>query len=351
MSVTETASEAIVAGYHRQTRNRLVRVAGFAAATMAAILFDILTGPAFLSPLEVLVTMFGVADDPMLSAIVFSVRLPMTLMAVIVGASLGIAGVEMQTILGNPLASPYTLGFSAAAGFGAALAILFAFQLPLLATLTVPAVSFVFATLACLIVYGLARARGVTSEIMILAGIATLFLFQSAQSLVQYLAAPEVLQQIVFWLFGSMLKASWTSVAVSGAILAFSVALLVPDFWRLTALRLGDERVRALGINVDRLRLRIFLAVSLLTAGAVAFVGTIGFVGLVAPHLARMAVGEDQRFLVPASALSGAFVMAAASVVSKSISPGAVIPIGIVTAIIGVPFLFALILKSRRSFW
>ena len=109
--------------------------------------------------------------------------------------------------------------------------------------------------------------------------------------------------------------------------------------------------MRALGINVDRLRLRIFLTVSLLTAGAVAFVGTIGFVGLVAPHLARMAVGEDQRFLVPASALSGAFVMAAASVASKSISPGAVIPIGIVTAIVGVPFLFALILKSRRSFW
>ena len=189
--MTQTASEAIVAGYNRQTRSRLLRVAGFALATAAVTLFDILTGPAFLSPLDVLATIFGGTDDPMLSAIVFSVRLPMTLMAVIVGASLGIAGVEMQTILGNPLASPYTLGFSAAAGFGAALTILFAVQIPLLATLTVPAASFAFATLACLIVYGLARARGVTSEIMILAGIATLFLFQSAQSLVQYLAAPK----------------------------------------------------------------------------------------------------------------------------------------------------------------
>lgn len=349
--MTVTASAAIVSGYHRQTRAKLARVAGFAAACLAAVLLDVLTGPAFLHPLKVLATIFGGADDPMLSAIVLNVRLPMTVMAVIIGASLGIAGVEMQTILGNPLASPYTLGFSAAAGFGAALAILLAIQVPLLATLTVPAISFVFATLACLIVYGLARARGVTSEIMILAGIATLFLFQSAQSLVQYLAAPEVLQEIVFWLFGSLLKATWTSVSISGTILLFSIAMLVPDFWRLTALRLGDERVRALGINVDRLRLRIFLIVSLLTAGAVAFVGTIGFVGLVAPHLARMAVGEDQRFLMPASAFAGAFVMAAASVASKSISPGAIIPIGIVTAIVGVPFLFALILKSRRSFW
>ncbi|PLX36002.1 MAG: iron-siderophore ABC transporter permease [Hyphomicrobiales bacterium] len=350
MSVS--ASQTIASEYHRQTRRKIGRVGLFALACLFGTLLDVLTGPAFLSPQAVLSTLiYGRESDPMMAAIVFNVRLPMTVMALVVGASLGVAGVEMQTILGNPLASPYTLGFSAAAGFGAALAILVGIQLPLLAALTVPTVAFAFATFACLIVYALARARGVTSEIMILSGIATLFLFQSAQSLVQYLAAPEVLQQIVFWLFGSLLKATWTSVTISGLIFLFAVGALIPDFWRLTALRLGDERVRSLGINVDRLRLRVFVLVSLLTAGAVAFVGTIGFVGLVAPHLARMAVGEDQRFLVPASGLAGAFVMVAASVASKMISPGAIIPIGIVTAVVGVPFMFALILKSRRSFW
>jgi len=217
--------------------------------------------------------------------------------------------------------------------------------------MTVPLAAFAAAALACAMVYGMAHLRGVTAEVMVLAGIATLFLFQSAQSLVQYLAAPEVLQEIVFWLFGSMLKANWFSVSVSGLVLVVSCAFLVPDLWKLTALRLGDARASSLGINVAGLRRKVFFVTALLTAGAVCFVGTIGFVGLVAPHLARMLVGEDQRFLMPASAICGALVMVGASIASKLLSPGAVVPVGIVTALIGVPFLFALILTGRRRYW
>ncbi len=318
-----------------------------------ATLTDILIGPAFLNVFDVLSALVNPsgASDPMVVTIVHAIRLPMTLMALIVGASLGIAGVQMQTILGNPLASPYTLGFSAAAGFGAAITILFGLQLPLIPQMTVPVAAFAAASVACLMVYGLAHIRGVTAEVMVLAGIATLFLFQSLQSLVQYLAAPEVLQEIVFWLFGSMLKASWFSVWVSGSILLICLALLIPDMWKLTALRLGDERAASLGVNVPRLRRRVFFIVSLLTAGAVAFVGTIGFVGLVAPHLARMLVGEDQRILIPASAVFGGLLMVGASIASKLLSPGAVVPVGIVTALVGVPFLFALILTGKRRHW
>jgi len=318
-----------------------------------AILTDILIGPAFLNVFDVLGALVhpSGASDAMVVTIVHAIRLPMTLMALIVGASLGVAGVQMQTILGNPLASPYTLGFSAAAGFGAALTILFGLQLPLVPQMTVPVAAFAAASVACVMVYGLAHIRGVTAEVMVLAGIATLFLFQSLQSLVQYLAAPEVLQEIVFWLFGSMLKATWFSVWVSGSVLLFCLALLIPDMWKLTALRLGDERAASLGVNVPRLRRRVFFIVSLLTAGAVAFVGTIGFVGLVAPHLARMLVGEDQRILIPASAVFGGLLMVGASIASKLLSPGAVVPVGIVTALVGVPFLFALILTGKRRHW
>jgi len=318
-----------------------------------AILADILIGPAFLNVFDVLGALVNPsgASDPMVVTIVHAIRLPMTLMALIVGASLGVAGVQMQTILGNPLASPYTLGFSAAAGFGAALTILFGLQLPLIPQMTVPVAAFAAASMACLMVYGLAHIRGVTAEVMVLAGIATLFLFQSLQSLVQYLAAPEVLQEIVFWLFGSMLKATWFSVWISGTVLLVCLALLIPDMWKLTALRLGDERAASLGVNVPRLRRRVFFIVSLLTAGAVAFVGTIGFVGLVAPHLARMLVGEDQRILIPASAVFGGLLMVGASIASKLLSPGAVVPVGIVTALVGVPFLFALILTGKRRHW
>ncbi len=340
------------------TYTRLINRRLFCLFSSLFILFtllvtDILVGPAFLNVFDVLSALVlpKAQADPTVYVIVYSIRLPMTLMALVVGASLGIAGVQMQTILGNPLASPYTLGFSAAAGFGAAVTILIGVELPFIPGFTVPLAAFIMAGLACGLVYGFAHVRGITAEIMILAGIATLFLFQSLQSLVQYLASPEVLQEIVFWLFGSMLKASWFSVSVSSGILILSVIVLARNSWQLTALRMGDERARSLGVNVQRLRIKIFLIVSLLTAGAVAFVGTIGFIGLVAPHIARMLVGEDHRILMPLSGLIGGLLMVGASITSKIISPGYVVPVGIVTAVIGVPFLFALILTHKKSHW
>lgn len=316
------------------------------------LIVDILVGPAFLGIREVVQTLlFPSQADRAVEAIVYSIRLPMSLMALFVGAALGLAGTHMQTILGNPLASPYTLGFSAAAGFGAALAIITGYQIPVFPNVTIPTFAFLAASLAALIVYGFARLKGMSPEIMVLAGIATLFLFQSMQSMVQYVASPEVLQEIVFWLFGSMLKANWSSVPITASLTVIGILLLLPDTWKLTALRLGDERARSIGVNVKALRIKVFAVVVLLTAGAVSFVGTIGFVGLVAPHIARMLVGEDQRVLLPMSAICGATIMCGASILSKLLSPGTVIPIGIVTAVIGVPFLFLLILRSKRSFW
>lgn len=183
---------------------------------------------------------------------------------------------------------------------------------------------------------------------LVLAGITCLFLFQALLALLQFLASPEALSQIVFWLFGSLLRADAVKVAVVSAVLAVVVPVLMADAWRFTALQLGDERARALGVRVGALRLRAFVAVSLLIGAAVAFVGTIGFVGLVAPHVARMLVGEDQRHILPASALFGALLLSLASVASKLILPGAVFPIGIVTALIGVPFFGWLVISAGR---
>ena len=166
--------------------------------------------------------------------------------------------------------------------------------------------------------------------------------------MLQFLASPEALQQIVFWLFGSLLRASLGKVGIVTIVLAVALPLLLADAWRLTALKLGDDRARALGVRVDRLRLRAFVVVSLLTGAAVAFVGTIGFIGLVAPHIARMLVGEDQRHMLPASAAFGALLLSIASVVSKLVMPGTVFPIGIITALIGVPFFAWLILSTGR---
>jgi len=348
-----TATSLASLDYLSTMRRRVAVLLATLVVLGLTLVTDILVGPAFLAFGDVVGALVLPESqvDPTVHIIVHEIRLPMSSMALIVGASLGLAGALMQTILGNPLASPYTLGFSAAAGFGAAVAIITGFEIPLLPGFSVPLAACAGGFLAAAAVYGMARLRGMTSEVMILAGIATLFLFQSLQSLVQYMAAPEVLQEIVFWLFGSLVKASYLNVGVSAGIFLVACLVLLPDVWKLTALKLGDDRARSLGVAVPELRRKVFVLVVVLTAGAVAFVGTIGFIGLVAPHIARILVGEDHRFLLPMSAFCGAFVMAGASVASKVVSPGAIIPIGIVTAIVGVPFLFALIVRSRRALW
>ena len=315
----------------------------------ASFSLDLSTGPAMLPIGAVVRALAGQSVDPMLNAIVHTLRLPVALMALAVGAALGLSGAVMQTILNNPLASSYTLGISAGAGFGAALAITVGAALPLPEAWAIPLASFGFAGLACAMVGSVGRLRGATPELLVLAGIACLFLFQALLSLLQFLASPEALQQIVFWLFGSLLRASLGKVAIVAVVLLVAWPILLRDAWRLTALKLGDERARALGVRVDRLRLRAFVMVSLLTGAAVAFVGTIGFVGLVAPHVARMLVGEDQRHMLPASAVFGALLLSLASVASKLIIPGTVFPIGIVTALIGVPFFGWLILSNGRA--
>lgn len=340
---------AVAAGWRAANLRRLCVLGLVVAGLVASFALDLATGPAMLPVRAVLAVLAGQSADPMLVVIVQQLRLPIAIMAVLVGAALGISGMVMQTILNNPLASSYTLGISAGAGFGAALAIVAGATLPVSEDIAVPIAAFAFAGLACAMVGGVGRLRGATPELLVLAGIACLFLFQALLSLLQFLASPEALQQIVFWLFGSLQRSSLGKTALVGVVLALVLPVLLADAWALTALQLGDERARSLGVRVDRLRLRAFVVVSLLTGAAVAFVGTIGFVGLVAPHIARMLVGEDQRHALPASALIGALLLSAASVASKAILPGTVFPIGIVTALLGVPFFGWLVLRRGAA--
>lgn len=335
----------------RLSARRAAMLAAAAATALAGAVLDIGTGPAFLAPGVVARAMLGAAEDRAVEAIVWTIRLPVAALALGVGAALGLSGAVMQTILNNPLASCYTLGISAAAGFGAALAIVAGLALPLPGDWAVAANAFVFAGLACGLVLALGRLRGMTAEAMVLAGIALLFLFQALLALLQFVASPEALQQVVFWLFGSLSRATWAKSAIVAAACALAIPVVMADAWRLTAARLGDDRARALGVDMRALRLRCFLAISVLTGAAVAFAGTIGFVGLVAPHAARMLVGEDQRFLLPMSAACGAALLSLASVASKTILPGALLPIGIVTAMIGVPFFAWLVARGGRGHW
>jgi len=339
--------------YRARAFRRLVILALLSLALCVSIACDMALGPANYALRQVLSAIYDPAGaEAQLHVVIWDIRMPIALMAVLVGASLSVAGAEMQTILANPLASPFTLGISAAAAFGAALGLVGGIALfPGAVAYMVPVNAFIMAMAAALFIHLASTMRGVSVETIVLLGIALVFSFNAALSLLEYLASEQALAAVVFWTMGSFAKATWAKVAMILALLVLVVPWLMKDAWALTALRLGDDKAASMGVNVRTLRLRVMMLVSLLTAIPVSVVGTIGFVGLVGPHIARMIVGEDQRFFLPASAISGALLLSGTSVLSKTLVPGLILPIGIITALIGVPFFFVLIFGSRRRAW
>ena len=220
-------------------------------------------------------------------------------------------------------------------------------SLPVAGNIAVSLCAFVCALIACTGIYFISKKKDFETGTMVLAGIGMVFFFQAGQSFMQYIASTEALSGVVFWTFGSLSKATWPKVLTVLAVFAAVFLVIYKNAWKMTALTMGEERARVLGVNVRRLRMVTFLLISLLTATAVSFVGCIGFVGIVAPHIARIFLGEDQRYYLPMSAVIGSLLLSAANIAAKSIVPGAVFPIGILTSLIGVPVFFALIMKKR----
>lgn len=339
--------------YARLVLRRMLLLGLLSTLLVLSIGVDISLGPARYALGEVFQTiLFPGAADLQMRVVVWDIRMPMALMAVTVGGCLSLAGAQMQTILANPLASPFTLGLSAAASFGAALAMVLGVAIvPAAVGIMVPINAFAMAMATSLLIYGLSSMRGVTVETIILLGIALVFTFNAALALLQYFASEQALAAVVFWTMGSLTKATWGKVAITGAILLVCTPLFARRAWALTAIRLGETRAAAMGVPVRRLRLETLLLVSLLAAVPVSFVGTIGFIGIVGPHVARLLLGEDQRFFLPGSILAGALILSATSVLSKVLLPGAVLPIGVITALVGVPFFAMLIFTNGRRKW
>ena len=337
--------------YRQVLRQRLMLIGVLVLAILASVILDFTLGPAGLS-LDTLWQTLTHPDavDAGTRVIVWDIRLPYALMAVVVGFSLGLAGAEMQTILNNPLASPFTLGVSSAAAFGAALAIILGIGIPGVPDQWfISANAFVFALFAALMLDGVTRWTKVSTSGVVLFGIALVFTFNALVSMMQFIASEDTLQGLVFWTMGSLARASWEKLGVLTAAFAILIPFSMLSSWKLTALRLGEDRAVSFGIDVRRLRLATLLRISILSALAVAFVGPIGFIGLVAPHIARMMFGEDHRYYLPASALVGALVLSLASVASKNLIPGVIIPVGIVTSLVGVPFFRSSILRHRGT--
>ncbi|MFP3515628.1 iron ABC transporter permease [Pseudomonas sp. SIMBA_077] len=352
--MTAHLNPAVVAashGYRRLLARRVSLLVAISIALLAAVLLDVSTGASGMS--------LGALIDGLLHpqnlavtdrVIIWNVRLPYALMAVLVGAALSLAGAEMQAILNNPLASPFTLGVSSAAALGASLIIVFPLSSALLSRDSLVALSaFVFACGSMFLLHGMSRLRGAGVETLVLFGIALVFSCNALVALLQLLATEDVLQQLVFWSLGSVARANWDKLSILAIVMALIMPFSLQASSRMTLLRMGEDRAQSFGVDVRRLRFFSLLRISLLSATAVAFVGTIGFIGLVGPHIARILIGEDQRFLFPASALVGALLLSLSSVVSKIIMPGVIVPVGIVTALVGVPIFVALVFKRGRQ--
>ena len=283
--------------------------------------------------------------------IVWDIRLPRIVLGIVAGAGLALSGAAMQGIMRNPLVSPFTIGISSAAGFGASVAIVLGAGMIGSGKYLIITNAFAFALLAAFLVYGLARIRGMRPETLILAGIALMYFFSAATSLLQYIATEEELHAVVHWLFGSLTGASWENIVVVLIIFFCCLPFLIKYSWDLNALVAGDDVATTLGVNTRRVRTVCMALATLITAGIICFTGIIGFVGLVAPHITRMIIGADHRFLLPCSCILGGLLLLGADTIGRTAFQPTTIPVGIVVSIIGVPFFVYLILRTRKEYF
>ena len=341
-----TLADSITPAFRRRTiaRRRFILAAG--VIMVAVALVSLCIGASGMGLKEVAAALFSGSGKA--HGIVWMLRLPRIVLALLVGFGLGMAGAVFQAILRNPLASPYTLGVGSGAGFGAVAVITFTGGMHRWA---VASGAFACAMLSAGVILAVARLRRASTETMILGGIAQMFLFSSLTSLFQYMGTMDQVYQIVFWFFGSLSKAGWPEIALAAAMVLGPFPYLLRRAWDFDLLTAGDESATALGIDVPRLRMNSVMAASLVTAGCICFAGVIGFIGLVAPHITRMVIGGDHRYLLPASGLVGAVVVLSADAVGRTLWAPQVLPIGIVTSFIGVPFFFYLLLKKKKAYW
>ncbi|WP_400207070.1 FecCD family ABC transporter permease [Candidatus Methanomassiliicoccus intestinalis] len=297
--------------------------------------------------------LLGNADPgSMKDHVVWDLRLPRALMAIAVGAGLAVCGAAMQSMMRNPLADPYTTGVSSGASLGAALAIILGFCVfPSLSGQSAIVVNaFIFSLIPAVIIVLISKFRKPTPTSMILAGIAVMYIFSATTTLLMLIANPEDLAEVYIWNVGTLGKATWDNIPVVIAMSIAGIILLMLVSKKLNVLVAGDKAAISLGVNADALRVYCLLVISLVTAAIVSFTGTIGFVGLIAPHVVRIFVGSDNRYLLPASAAFGAAMLICADCLAKEAGSTG-LPVGVITAIIGGPLFILLLIKQRKSAW
>ncbi len=320
------------------------------------VIFSISKGAAPVSMMDVVRSLAGVNPLKQHDLIVWNIRMPQVLAAVVAGAGLAVSGAVMQSILRNPLGSPFTLGISHAAAFGAAFAVMVldsgvmassqvgavTLSSPYLTTLS----AFVFCLVAALVIVAVSKMRGASPESMVLSGVALGALFTAGTMFLQFFADDVQLAAMVFWTFGDAARASWSELGILTAVTLAAMAFFVLNTWNYNAVDAGDETAKGLGVKVERIRMVGMLIASLVTAVSVAFLGIIGFVGLVCPHMVRRLIGADNRFLLPATAVTGAVLLLVSDTTARLILSPHLVPVSILTAFMGAPVFIYLIVRG-----
>lgn len=326
--------------------NPVALAAVLVAAVLIAFTGSLLVGPAVIPPGEAIAALFG-GDGDTAAIILQEIRLPRAILGLMVGATLGLTGAALQGYLRNPLAEPGIIGVSATAALGAVITIYFGISA--VAPLALPAGGMIGAAAAVILVQMLAG-RGAGAATLILAGVAVTSFAGALTSLALNLApSPFAALEIVFWLLGSLADRSISHVWLAAPFMVAGWVLLLGLGRALDALTLGEEAAESLGFNLGAVRLRMVLGAALAVGAATAVTGVIGFVGLVVPHLLRPLVGHRPGALLPASALGGAVLTLVADIATRVILPGRDLKLGVLTALIGAPFFFYLVLRMRRA--
>ncbi|MHB1017558.1 MAG: FecCD family ABC transporter permease [Coriobacteriia bacterium] len=334
-----------------RSRTALV-LTGLTVALILAVIAGVAFGAVPVSPGEVvsaLGRLFSGGERSLIDALVLDLRLPRVILAALVGAALALAGVLYQALFRNPLADPYILGVSSGAGLGATLAMMLLGSSYAIRAVGVPVGAFVGAGLTMLLVVRLASSRGkLDPTSLLLAGMAVSYILSALTSFLLVLDR-EQMSSVVFWMMGGLQNRSWEHVASLGVMLALGSIAPALYHRELDLMLLGDERAGQLGVSVERFKMIALASASLVVAGAVSVSGLIGFIGLMTPHMMRLALGPRHRLLLPASVLAGAIVLVVADLLARLVLAPVEIPVGIVTALAGGPFFLWILVRKERA--
>jgi iron complex transport system permease protein len=342
--------------YNKYTKRKIYCIGFLLVLLLTVFIFSISLGAFNISFIDVVKTLMCNVQSKKIDLVIWNIRLPQVLTAIVGGIALTLAGLIMQTILNNPLASPFTLGISNAAAFGAAFSVMFfasgsiqgGGEVQIINSYTTSISAFIVCLITAIFILLIAKVKRSSPEVMALTGIAIGSLFMAGTMFMQYFASDFQLASMLFWTFGDVSRAGWKELSIISIVTFVAYLYFSFNMWNYNAMQSGEETAKGIGVNTEFVRIISMLVAAILTSVVIAFLGIIGFVGLICPHIARRIVGDDHRFLIPAGSIIGALLLLTADTAARTIFLPHVLPVAVLTSFFGAPVFIYLILKGVK---